>query len=79
MLGRIALVIHWFGFLVGIFFGGVWLYTILEEWSVTTPNYGLILIGGTVAFWLVPSLLAWLIRYILVGKIPFEPWKEVEN
>lgn len=73
-INRLALVIHWTGFVVGVLgfitmiVGG---FAELAEASSDAPASFLL----SVVVFLVFLLPAWLIRYILVGKCSIYPWE----
>lgn len=69
---RLGLVIHWIGFVIGFFFFGLSLFAGLsgaESDGLNVSIYGLI-------FFLISTSFGWLIRYIIIGKIHFLPWKK---
>ena len=65
---RLALVLHWMGFVGGSFLG----------WAALSTSFG----GGEDAgLFLAPIIFlfftanGWLLRYIIVGKVHFLPWR----
>ena len=82
MLNRFALVIHWISFLVGLTIATVIIYNAyLNLTTVRSLDGGydtqyliesaLLLIPISI----LPLLLGWLIRYILIGKVHLLPWR----
>ena len=82
MLERFALVIHWIGFVTGLILATVitknMYLNITKVRSLDNTldtefiiQSALLLIPVSV----LPLLLAWLIRYILIGKIHILPWR----
>ncbi len=65
---RLALVLHWMGFVGGVFFGGIALFVFFAQGEVSA------LLSFPVIF-LFFTAIGWLIRYIIVGKVHFLPWK----
>jgi hypothetical protein len=72
MLKRLALVIHWVGFLSGAALViGFLLAVITLGWSQGI----FVAIGFLLALFLVPFLAGWVVRFILTGNKSFFPWK----
>ena len=73
-LERLALVIHWFGFLIGIF-----IFFLFMGVGFTSDQTGL---QGAAPFFTAPVFafipwgIGWLIRFIVVGKVKSLPWEK---
>ena len=65
---RLALVLHWMGFVGGAFLGGVAIFVFFAQGEVAA------LFSAPVIF-LFFTLNGWLLRYIIVGKVHFLPWR----
>ena len=68
MLERLALVIHWIGFIIGAVSFLAFTLTFM-----TAGSFWYLLSG--VMFGIGPHLCGWLIRFILTGNKSFFPWK----
>jgi hypothetical protein len=71
---RLGLVIHWFGFLVGVFF--FLTLMIVGFMSNETGLQGAAPFFSAPVFALIPWGIGWLIRYIAVGKVKSLPWEK---
>ena len=69
---RLGLVIHWIGFVIGLFFFGLFVFISLSG----AESDALYVRGIGFLIFTVASSIGWLIRYIIAGKIPFLPWKK---
>jgi|TARA_B110000914_G_scaffold64934_1_gene56680 hypothetical protein len=67
VLSRLALVIHWAGFMLGLMLSLLMIMMVFQQPLVifVVPFIFLFFAG-----------FGWLIRFILVGKIPFLPYKK---
>ena len=65
---RLALVLHWMGFVGGSFLGGVAIFVFF------TAGEDAALFSAPVIF-LFFTANGWLLRYIIVGKVHFLPWR----
>ena len=68
-INRLALVIHWCGFLIGAL-----IFTIGMFMGFTTSGGVEVFLTAPVAFLVVWGF-GWLIRYIMVGKCKMNPWE----
>ena len=69
ILKVLGLVTHWFSFVVGVFS----CFYVAKSFGASGSTIGMIL--GLMALW-ASTLCGWIVRYILVGKIPFLPFKK---
>jgi hypothetical protein len=71
VLSRLALVIHWVGFIFGvIFFFGAMIGGFVESGS---DDIAMFLSAPLLLFFF--TGIGWLIRYIIVGKVHYLPYK----
>jgi hypothetical protein len=78
MVSRLASVIHYFGFVVGVVYGFyIWILAI-DNFSFDLDGTKDVVIQAifALATYGICTGLGWVIRYILVGKIPFNPFNE---
>jgi len=69
-INRVALVIHWFGFILGASIPTLFLFATI--FGNDPDSSGVLLVSPLI--FIIFSLGAWVIRYILVGKCHFLPW-----
>ncbi len=73
MINRLALVLHWLGFLLGaVVFGALsldFIVSALPGGSRTINNLGLVVP-------IVPLILGWVLRFILTGSKVVFPWSK---
>ena len=68
-LQRLGLVIHWFGFIFGI-----WAFVIGMYIGFTTTNSAINFLVSPLMLFAFTGL-GWLVRYILIGKCDFFPYR----
>tara|TARA_B100002019_G_C21232351_1_gene580771 strand:+ start:119 stop:349 length:231 start_codon:yes stop_codon:yes gene_type:complete len=71
ILKRLALVIHWFWFVVGVFSAMYVINTFGESLVDKATLGGAVFVASTFS--------GWVVRFILVGKIPFLPFTKDED
>jgi len=74
MVSRLASVIHYFGFVVGVA-SGFYIWVLAWENLDGTKDLVIQAIFALATYGICAGL-GWVIRYILVGKIPFNPFNE---
>lgn len=75
ILSRLALVIHWIGFLFGLSFSFFLMRALL--FNVTNDSPDLFVYLAIALGFIIPWLIGWVIRFILVGNIKLLPWGRV--
>ena len=75
ILSRLALVIHWIGFLIGLSFSLFLMRALLFNETNDSPDFFMYL--AIALGFIIPWLIGWVIRFILVGNINLLPWAKV--
>mgnify|MGYP001183160273 CR=1 FL=1 len=65
---RLALVLHWMGFVGGVLLGAIGIFAFFAQGVIEA------LFSAPIIF-LFFTLNGWLLRYIIVGKVHFLPWR----
>lgn len=72
LLKKFALIIHWVGFVCAIFLGLLFIgFALVPEFS----DQRVLMFSLGIFACFSCSVLGWLARFVLVGKVHFLPWK----
>jgi hypothetical protein len=74
ILKRIALIAHWVGFVCASFLGLLFMVSIF-----TNSDLGWLAFLMSIFSFFSCSGLGWLVRFVLIGKVHFLPWKTPHN
>tara|TARA_B110000438_G_C15276017_1_gene420507 strand:- start:116 stop:352 length:237 start_codon:yes stop_codon:yes gene_type:complete len=76
LLKKFALIIHWVGFVCAIFLGLLFIgFALVPEFS----DQRVLMFSLGIFACLACSVLGWLARFVLVGKVHFLPWRVLNH